>query len=304
MKDFTHPKMVYSRPAAARLEQWSASWRKLRSHRGAMVGFAITLCLCLAALFAPILAPHGSIEQFRDAVLLPPCWEEGGSLAFPLGTDDVGRDLLSRLIFGARLSLFIGLVVVSSSLVLGTVLGLIAAFSPRLVDDLIMRAMDILLVFPSLLMAVVVVGVMGPGLGNAMMAVALVSVPSYTRLARAAAMAERNKDYVLASRGVGAGPLRIIFVNVLPNCVSPLIVQATLGFATAILDAAALGFLGLGAQPPTPEWGTMLAGALRYFYTAWWVVTFPGLLILVTVLAFNLFGDGLRDALDPRIQDQ
>ncbi|PJR09847.1 ABC transporter permease subunit [Sinorhizobium meliloti] len=284
------------------INQWLAFWRKLRPHRGAVIGLTIMACLCLAALLAPLIAPHGPTEQFRDAVLLPPFWQEGGSLSFPLGTDDVGRDLFSRLIFGARLSLFIGAVVVGSSLLVGTVLGLFAAFSPKLVDDLIMRIMDILLVFPSLLLAVVVVGVMGPGLGNAMIAVAVVCVPSYTRLARAAAMAERNKDYVLASQGVGAGLFRIIFINVLPNCVSPLIVQATLGFAVAILDAAALGFLGLGAQPPTPEWGTMLAGALRYFYTAWWVVTFPGLLILVTVLAFNLLGDGLRDALDPKIQ--
>ena len=210
--------------------------------------------------------------------------------------------MLSRLIYGARLSLLIGVAVVTLSLVAGIVLGLTAAFAGGLVDTAIMRLMDIVLVFPSLLLAIVIVAILGPGLFNAMIAVAVVTLPSYTRLTRAAALSELARDYVTATRCAGAGQLHLMFNTVLPNCLAPLIVQATLGFATAILDAAALGFLGLGAQPPTPEWGTMLAGALQFYQRAWWVLAFPGLAILLTVLAFNLFGDGLRDALDPRVE--
>ena len=213
-----------------------------------------------------------------------------------------GRDVLSRLIYGARLSLLIGISVVALSLSVGTVLGLVAAFTGGLVDVAIMRLMDIVLVFPSLLLAIVIVAILGPGLFNAMIAVAIVMLPSYARLTRAAALSELARDYVTATRCAGAGPLRLMFNTVLPNCLAPLIVQATLGFATAILDAASLGFLGLGAQPPTPEWGTMLAGALQFYQRAWWVLAFPGLAILLTVLAFNLFGDGLRDALDPKLR--
>ncbi len=219
-----------------------------------------------------------------------------------LGTDDVGRDILSRLIHGARLSLLIGLAVVALSLSGGTVLGLSAAFAGGTADIAIIRLMDILLVFPSLLLAIVIVAILGPSLFNAMIAVAIVTLPNYTRLSRAAALGELARDYVTATRSAGAGTLRLMFLTVLPNCTAPLIVQATLGFSSAILDAAALGFLGLGAQPPTPEWGTMLAGALEFYQRAWWVLAFPGIAILVTVLAFNLMGDGLRDALDPRLK--
>jgi dipeptide transport system permease protein len=220
----------------------------------------------------------------------------------PLGTDDVGRDILSRLLHGARLSLLIGLIVVTLSLAAGVLLGLIAGFARGVTDILIMRLMDIMLALPSLLLAIVIVAVLGPSLTNAMLAIALVVLPHYTRLTRAAVMSEINKDYVTASRVAGAGTLRLMFITVLPNCLAPLIVQATLGFSTAILDAAALGFLGLGAQPPTPEWGTMLASAREFVSRAWWVVTLPGLAILITVLAFNLLGDGLRDALDPKLK--
>ena len=277
-------------------------WRSFSENRGAVLGLAVMLLLVLAALFAGAVAPHSPIRQFREHFLTPPLWQHGGMPRFLLGTDDVGRDMLSRLIFGARLSLLIGLSVVTLSLSLGTVLGLTAAFAGGIVDVVIMRLMDILLVFPSLLLAIVIVAILGPSLFNAMIAVAVVTLPNYTRLSRASALGELARDYVTASRSAGAGTLRLMFDTVLPNCTAPLIVQATLGFSSAILDAAALGFLGLGAQPPTPEWGTMLAGALEFYQRAWWVLTFPGIAILVTVLAFNLAGDGLRDALDPRLK--
>ena len=284
-------------PGAARLV-----WRAFAENRGAVVGLVVMAVLVLLAVFADFVAPHSPIEQFRQHFLAPPFFQAGGSTEFLLGTDDVGRDILSRLIFGARLSLLIGLAVVALALSLGTVLGLTAAFSGGVVDTAIMRLMDILLVFPSLLLAIVIVAILGPGLFNAMIAVAIVSLPGYTRLSRAAALSELARDYVTATRCAGAGRLRLMFDTVLPNCMAPLIVQVSLGFATAILDAAALGFLGLGAQPPTPEWGTMLAGALQFYQRAWWVLAFPGFAILITVLAFNLFGDGLRDALDPKLK--
>jgi dipeptide transport system permease protein len=210
--------------------------------------------------------------------------------------------MFSRLVYGARLSLIIGAVVVTLSLALGVLLGLTAAALGGTVDIAIMRLMDIILAFPSLLLAIVVVAILGPSLFNAMLAVSVVTLPNYTRLVRASALSELTRDYVTASRCAGAGLGRLMIVTVLPNCLAPLIVQATLGFSNAILEAAALGFLGLGAQPPTPEWGTMLAGALQYLERAWWMVSFPGLAILITVLAFNLFGDGLRDALDPKLR--
>ena len=277
-------------------------WRGFAENRGAVLGLGFMVVLSLLAITADIAAPHSPIEQFRTAFLTPPVWQPGGSWDFLLGTDDVGRDMLSRLIYGARLSLLIGLSVVTLSLTCGTTLGLTAAFAGGVVDSFIMRVMDVLLVFPSLLLAIVIVAILGPSLFNAMLAVAVVTLPGYTRLSRASALAELSRDYVTATRCAGAGPLHLMFDTVLPNCLAPLIVQASLGFSAAILDAAALGFLGLGAQPPTPEWGTMLAGALQYYQRAWWVLTFPGLFILLTVLAFNLFGDGLRDALDPKLK--
>jgi dipeptide transport system permease protein len=277
-------------------------WHGFAENRGAVVGLAVMVLLVAVALLADAVAPHSPIEQFRAHFLGPPAWQTGGSGEFLLGTDDVGRDILSRLIYGARLSLLIGLSVVALSLTCGTVLGLTAAFAGGVADVAIMRLMDIVLVFPSLLLAIVIVAILGPSLFNAMLAVAVVTLPNYTRLVRASALSELARDYVTATRSAGAGTLRLMFMTVLPNCTAPLIVQASLGFSSAILDAAALGFLGLGAQPPTPEWGTMLAGALQFYQRAWWVLTFPGLAILVTVLAFNLFGDGLRDALDPRLK--
>jgi dipeptide transport system permease protein len=277
-------------------------WRSFSENRGAVIGLGVMVTLVLLAAFADVIALHSPIEQYRTHFLTPPIWRPGGDAAFPLGTDDVGRDMLSRLIYGARLSLMIGTSVASLALLTGTTLGLTAAFAGGVVDIAIMRLMDILLVFPSLLLAIVIVAILGPGLFNAMLAVAVVTLPGYTRLSRASALSELARDYVAATRCAGAGPLRLMFSTVLPNCLAPLIVQVSLGFATAILDAAALGFLGLGAQPPTPEWGTMLAGALQFYQRAWWVLAFPGFAILITVLAFNLFGDGLRDALDPKLK--
>ena len=277
-------------------------WRGFSENRGAVIGLAVMLVLIVVAVFADVVAPHSPIEQFRENFLTPPSWQAGGTDKFLLGTDDVGRDILARLIYGARLSLVIGLSVVVLALSAGTALGLVAAFAGGTVDVAIMRFMDIVLVFPSLLLAIVIVAILGPSLFNAMLAVSVVTLPNYTRLVRASALSELSRDYVTATRSAGAGTARLMFLTVLPNCAAPLIVQASLGFSSAILDAAALGFLGLGAQPPTPEWGTMLAGALQYYQRAWWVLTFPGIAILVTVLAFNLFGDGLRDALDPKLK--
>ena len=277
-------------------------WTSFSASRGALFAALFFVLLVIAALLAPWIAPHAPAEQFRDFFLTPPAWTEGGNTRFLLGTDEVGRDILSRLLHGARLSLMIGLVSVLISLVPGVALGLVAAFYPRAVGTAIMRAMDIMMALPSLLLAVAVVAVLGPGLVNTMIAIAIVSLPSYVRLARASAMSELPRDYVVASRLAGAGQLRLMFNTVLPNCMAPIIVQATLGFSSAILDAAALGFLGLGAQPPMPEWGTMLASARDYIERAWWVVTMPGMAILLTVIALNLLGDGLRDALDPRLK--
>lgn len=277
-------------------------WHYFRQNRGAVIGLSVFVLFILVALLADVLAPHSPTQQYREHLLLPPFWQQGGDLAFPLGTDAVGRDLLSRLMYGARYSFFIGLIVVVLAASTGILIGLIAGFARGWIETLIMRLMDIILAFPSLLLALVLVAILGPSLINAMLAIAVVLQPHYVRLTRAAVLAERNKDYVTASRVAGAGRLRLMFITVLPNCLAPIIVQAALSFSTAILDAAALGFLGLGAKPPTPEWGTMLAEAREFILRAWWVVTFPGLAILINVLAINLMGDGLRDALDPKLK--
>ena len=277
-------------------------WSYFRENRGAVIGLLVTLALLLVAVFADLIAPHSPTEQFRDHLLQPPFWLDGGSSQFLLGTDAVGRDLLSRLMHGARYSFFIGFIVVIVSASGGILIGLLAGFARPWVDTVIMRIMDVILAFPSLLLALVLVAILGPSLLNAMLAIAIVLQPHYVRLTRAAVLAERSKDYVTAAKVVGAGRLRLMFKTVLPNCLAPIIVQAALSFSTAILDAAALGFLGMGAQPPTPEWGTMLADSREFIQRAWWVVTFPGLAILITVLAINLMGDGLRDAFDPKLK--
>ena len=280
----------------------SAFWKHFRRSRGAFVGMVVVATLVLIAVLADVIAPYAPDTQFRNALLLPPAWLEGGNWSFVLGTDPVGRDILSRLIYGARFSLFIGLIVIALSLCGGVLLGLVAGFFRGGLEVVILRLMDIILAVPSLLLALVIVAILGPDLFNAMLAIAVVYLPHYARLTRASVIAQSKRDYVTASRISGARNLRLMFITILPNCLSPLIVQATLGFSSAVLDAAALGFLGMGAQPPTPEWGTMLADAREFILRAWWVVTFPGLAILITVLSFNLMGDGLRDALDPKMK--
>ncbi len=277
-------------------------WHYFRENRGAVIGLYVVIGLIVVAALADVIAPHSPYEQYRDALLQPPVWQEGGTTRHLMGTDATGRDILSRIIYGSRLSLMIGCIAVGLSLSVGVTLGLVAAFFRPVTETLVMRLMDVVLAVPSLLLALVVVAILGPGLVNAMIAVAIVYIPHFVRLTRASAMAELTKDYVTASRVNGASLPRLMAITVLPNCLPPLIVQATLGFSSAVLDAAALSFLGMGAQPPTPEWGAMLADAREFILRAWWVVTFPGLAILITVLAFNVMGDGLRDALDPKLK--
>ena len=277
-------------------------WFYFRENRGAVFGLWVFAVFLLVAIFAPVIAPHDPSTQFRDHLLQPPVWQAEGDWSFILGTDALGRDLLSRLLNGARYSFFVGIVVVVIAASGGITVGLLAGFAPKWLDMIVMRIMDVILAFPSLLLALVLVTILGPSLTNAMIAIAICLQPHYVRLTRASVMSERHKDYVTSAKVSGAGLWRLMFVTVLPNCLAPIIVQAALSFSTAILDAAALGFLGMGAQPPTPEWGTMLAESREFIQRAWWVVTFPGLAILITVLAINLMGDGLRDALDPKLK--
>ncbi len=273
---------------------FNQTWKRLRQQRLAMVGGAILVVLLGVALLAPLLAPYDPLEQDLYARLQPP------SMAHPLGTDDFGRDILSRMIYGSRISLRIGAASITAALLVGTLLGLWAGYWGGWADTLIMRCMDLLLAFPSILLAIAIVAVAGPGIDNAIMAVSIVLIPQFARLVRSSVLTVREAAYVEAARALGAGQARILFVGVLPNCMAPIIVQTTLGLGTAILDAAGLSFLGLGAQPPTPEWGAMLAGGRELLMDAPWVMTFPGLAIFIVVLAINLFGDGLRDALDPK----
>jgi dipeptide transport system permease protein len=279
-----------------------AFWQAFTDNRGAVIGCALVVVIVLLAIFADVIAPYAPNEQFRDAVRAAPAWSDGGSTRFLLGTDGLGRDLLSRLIHGARISLFIGLSVMGVSFVIGVLLGMACASLGNAVDVAITRVMDLIMAVPSLVLAILVVAVLGPSLTNTIVAVTIVYLPRYVRLLRAAALAELGKDYVTAARVAGVGPLRLMFATVLPNCLAPLIVQAALGVSDAILEAAALGFLGLGAQPPTAEWGTMLADAREFIRSNPWQVTLPGLAILVTVVSINLAGDGLRDALDPKMR--
>ena len=277
-------------------------WHYFCQNRGAVIGLTFIAIVLFAAIFAGWVAPYDPIEQNRTALLLPPAWLEGGNASYLLGTDDIGRDMLSRIIYGARLSVFIGLIIVLLSCVLGVILGVLAGYYGGIIDILIMRFVDIMLAIPSLLLTIGVVTILGPSLMNAAIAIAIVSIPSYVRLTRASVMSEKNLDYVVASRVAGAGVLRLMFIVILPNCLAPLIVQMTMGISNAILELAALGFLGIGAQPPTPELGTMLAESRGFMQSANWLVTIPGLAILSLVLAFNLMGDGLRDALDPKLK--
>jgi ABC-type dipeptide/oligopeptide/nickel transport system permease subunit len=276
---------------------------KLFKNKTGVAGLIIIACFALAAILAPWISPHDPVENALYDQLKPPVWQEGGATKNLLGTDDLGRDLLSRLIYGARVSLTLGVVSVGIALVFGSFLGAIAGYNKGWLDNLIMRFMDIVLAFPHILLAIVIVAYLGPGLRNAMMAIGIINIPRFARIVRASVMDEYEKDYVTAARAAGARDLRIIFNAILPNCMAPIIVQASLGFGAAILDAAGLSFLGLGAQPPTPEWGAMIAEGRAMILRAWWVMTFPGVAILLAVLGFNLLGDGLRDALDPRLRD-
>lgn len=281
------------------LEQMSQLWR----NKTAVLGLFIITVFVMVAIMAPLLSPHDPLETSLYDQLKPPVWHETGTWKNILGTDELGRDTLSRIIYGARVSLTVAVVSVGLAFTLGTILGCISGYYKGFWDGLIMRIMDMILAFPYLLLAIVVVAYLGPSLRNAMMAIGITYVPRFARIVRGSVLEECQKDYVMAARAVGAKDWRIIFLGILPNCLGPLIVQTTLSMASAILDAAALSFLGLGAQPPTPEWGGMIARSRGLILRASWVMTFPGIAILLAVLGFNLLGDGLRDALDPRLRD-
>lgn len=281
------------------LEQFSQLWR----NKTAVAGLFIITVFFLTAIFAPLLSPHNPVETSLYDQLKPPVWHEKGTMKNILGTDDLGRDTLSRIIYGARVSLTVAVVAVGMAFFFGTLLGAVSGYYKGKIDNIIMRIMDMILAFPYLLLAIVVVAYLGPSLQNAMMAIAITYIPRFARIVRGSVLEECEKDYVMAAHSIGARDFRIIFLTILPNCMGPLIVQTTLSMASAILDAAALSFLGLGAQPPTPEWGAMIARSRGLILRASWVMTFPGIAILLAVLGFNLLGDGLRDALDPRLRD-
>jgi ABC-type dipeptide/oligopeptide/nickel transport system permease subunit len=279
--------------------------RRFVRHRSAQVGIIILGFLILVAIFAPLLAPHDPIKPIRTVKRrAPPCIHLLGCPADQpqhfFGIDSNQRDLFSRIIFGSRLSLEIGVSTVTFAIIIGVVLGAIGGYTGGWTDNIIMRLMDVLLAFPSLLLAIAIVAVLGPGLINALIAIAFVSIPVYARLMRASVLQVKDQDFVSASRALGSSPIGILISHVMPNALTPLIVQATLGIASAILDAAALSFLGLGAPPPTPEWGLMLGEERNSVFNAPHLVFIPGIAIMLTVLAFNLLGDGMRDALDPR----
>ncbi|HEX7975576.1 MAG TPA: ABC transporter permease [Anaerolineales bacterium] len=282
------------------------SLRRLFRHRSAQVGAFLLTALVLIAIFAPFIAPFDPIKPLRDVKRRdPPCIHLLGCQADKpehlMGIDGNFRDLFSRVIYGSRLSLQIGLTTISFAILIGGLLGALAGFLGGWIDNIIMRVMDVLLAFPSLLLAIFIVTVLGPGLINALLAIGIVSIPVYARLVRASVLSIKDLDFVQASKALGASPLRLLFTRILPNALTPLIVRGTLGIATAILDAAALSFLGLGAEIPKPEWGLMLGEERNSVFSAPYLVFFPGIAIMITVLAFNLLGDGLRDALDPRL---
>jgi len=280
----------------------SAFWSAFRENRGAVLGLCIVILVVLAGVFADFLTIYDPLEQYRDAVKLPPIWVTGSSWAHPLGTDPLGRDMWARLLYGSRLSIYIGLAVMLVSTAFGVVVGLLAAWRGGWVDVLVQRLMDLIISIPDILLSIMIIAVIGPNLTNTIISIMVVYLPRYVRLVRSSALVELSKDYVTASKVSGVRPMRMMLTAVLPNCVAPLIVQAALGVSDAILAAAALGFLGLGAQPPTPEWGSMLGDAKDLMQSHPWVMAMPGLCILITVVAINLMGDGLRDALDPRLR--
>jgi len=279
-------------------------WYKLRANRSAMTALIVLMILITAAILAPLISPYDPNEQFTDALLVPPYLTAEGRPDFLLGTDDLGRDMFSRLLYGARYSLFLGFTIVFFSLVSGVMIGAVAGMKRGLTETVILRLMDIMLAVPAILLAIVIVAILGPSLLNAALAVSIVLLPQFVRITRAAVISEMGREYVLASQLDGSRGWRLFFQTVLPNISAPLIVLATLSFSSAILDIAALGFLGLGAQPPLPEWGSLLSSSRELIEVAPWTVTLPGLAILLTVLASNILGDGLRDALDPKVEVQ
>ena len=276
---------------------WIEAWKGFKKSKIALVGALVVIFFILLAIFGPVITPEGINEQELTDRLQPPSSE------YWFGTDDLGRDIFSRVIHGARISLWVGFFSVIGSVVVGSLLGIIAGYYGRWVDTIISRIFDIMLAFPSILLAIAVVSVLGPSLQNALIAIAIINVPNFGRLIRSKVLSIKENEYITAAKGVGMKDARILFSHILPNSMAPVIVQGTLAVATAILEAAALGFLGLGAQAPDPEWGKMLADSKEYLQTAPWTMIFPGLAIMLTVLGFNLMGDGLRDAMDPRMKN-
>jgi len=284
----------------ARLGRAYMTWQRFSANKLAVAGLCIILLLILIAIFADVLAPHSPvIGNLGGARLLPP-----GSEGYLLGTDDQGRDILSRLLHGSRLTLLVIVLVAIIAAPIGLLVGAVSGYAGGWVDAVLMRITDIFLAFPKLVLALAFVAAMGPGIENAILAIAITSWPPYARIARAETLSVRNSDYIAAVRLMGASPFRIVLRHVMPMCVSSLIVRVTLDMAGIILTAAGLGFLGLGAQPPLPEWGAMIASGRRFILDQWWVATMPGIAILIVSLGFNLLGDGLRDALDPRESGQ
>ncbi|NBI29627.1 nickel transporter permease [Chengkuizengella marina] len=276
---------------------WIEAWKSFKKNKLAVVGLFIVIVFIFLALSAPYITPEGINDQKLADRLLPPSSEHW------LGTDDFGRDILSRVIHGARISLWVGFVSVIGSIVVGCFLGILAGYYGRWVDTIISRFFDIMLAFPSILLAIAIVSVLGPSLRNALIAIAIINVPNFGRLIRSKVLSIKQEEYVTAAKAIGMRDRRILFFHILPNSMAPIIVQGTLAIATAIIEAAALGFLGLGAEPPAPEWGKMLADSKNYLVQAPWTMFFPGIAIMLTVLGFNLMGDGLRDALDPRMKN-
>jgi peptide/nickel transport system permease protein len=277
-----------------KVEQWKLFYKNLKKNKMAMVGAGIIIFYILVAIFAKFISPFDPLEMDLPNKLQGPSWEHW------MGTDDKGRDMLSRLIYGSQISLTVGIVSVLFGAFFGIILGLIAGYYGKWADTVIMRFIDVLLAFPGILLALAIISALGPDMINVMIAVGVFSVPTFARIVRGSTLAVKKMEYIDAIRSLGATDFKIIFVHILPNILSPIIVQGTLRLATAILSAAALSFLGMGAQPPSPEWGAMLSSGRTYLWTAPHIATFPGLAIVTIVLGFNLFGDGLRDALDPR----
>lgn len=276
---------------------WRETWWEFKKNKIAVAGMSIVLFFILLAIIAPLITKEGINEQVMGDRLQSP------SAQYWLGTDDFGRDIFSRIIHGARISLWVGFSSVIGSVVVGSLLGIVAGYYGRWVDTIISRFFDIMLAFPSILLAIAIVAVLGPSLRNALIAIAIVNVPNFGRLIRSKVLSIKEDEYIMAAKGIGMRDSRILFSHILPNSMAPVIVQGTLAIATAILEAAALGFLGLGAQAPSPEWGKMLADSKNYIQSAPWTMIFPGLAIMLTVLGFNLMGDGLRDAMDPRMKN-